>query len=216
MNNSFLRFIDEASDLLLNFPDLELFSQENSVPILGGKIILYDDNKNIIDQYEVRIMCSEDYPKSFPLVYETSKRLPHNNDWHIYNDGHFCICTPLEEQIHCSKGINLSGFIKDHLTPYLFNQKFREENGYFLNERSHGPLGIFEFLFQKTKCKTKERLCQIISYVIHNPEPNRVAKCFCGSNLKYRYCHRDTYRDLKRVKKEDLSLMLDLLEINNI
>ena len=53
----------------------------------------------------------------------------------------------MEEYIHCAKGITLTSFIQNEVLPYLHHQSFREKEGYFIHERSHGQLGILESLY---------------------------------------------------------------------
>ena len=86
MNKIRIKFIEEAMEAISNFPDLELSSWEDSLPNLVGSIKLYDKNRDSYDSYFVKIECTPEYPYSFPLVYETQGRLPHNIDWHVYGD----------------------------------------------------------------------------------------------------------------------------------
>lgn len=204
MYNAYRRFIDEAYEAISEFPELQLCILEDSLPYLAGTIHLYDNNNVVYDNYNVRIECRKDYPNSFPYVFETSKRLPHNIDWHVYEDGHFCICTLIEEQISCAKGITLTSFIKEQLTPYLHNQSYREREGFFLNERSHGTIGILESLQMILKEKNIYKIYQLLLYIYKSSPPSRTAMCFCNSKKKYRYCHRDAFKDLKLIGQEHL------------
>ncbi|MDR6940846.1 hypothetical protein J2W55_000674 [Mucilaginibacter pocheonensis] len=112
-----------------------------------------DINGEILDTYQLEIHSTDQYPSVFPWVFETGGKLPVNIDWHVYDDtGRCCIKVPPEEEVICKKGITLHAFIKDELTPYLFNQTFRRENGYYINERSHGVKGLIEYYCEKLKC----------------------------------------------------------------
>lgn len=197
MNNAYDSFIVEADEAISEFPELQLYTREDSLPYLVGDIDLYDDNNFVYDRYSVRIECTVDYPSSFPYVFETAQRLPHNIDWHVYGDGHFCLCTPVEEYIHCAKGISLLPFIKEQVIPYLHNQSFREKEGYFLNERSHGWKGTLESVKDILKVKDLKRAETLLTFIYKNNNPSRTAKCFCGSGQKYRHCHREAYQTLK-------------------
>lgn len=212
MNKSHIKFTEEATEAIRNFPDLRLLSsRENSLPFLKGKISLLDENGVVYDAYQIKIDCSDDYPNSFPFVYETLGRLPHNIDWHVYGDGHFCICTELEEYIHCVKGITLTTFIQDHIIPYLHNQSFREKQGYFLNERSHGTRGMLEAMRDLLKVQDMGKVYKLINYIYHNDPPSRTAKCFCGSSKKYRYCHREAFQSIKSIGQERLRTVINRL-----
>jgi len=214
MNNVYVKFIEEATEAIKNFPDLQLCIREDSLPFLEGKISLLDENGAIYDAYHIKIDCSDDYPNSFPWVYEVFGRLPHNIDWHVYEDGHFCICTPIEELIYCSKGITMTTFIRDHIVPYLHNQSFRENEGYFLNERSHGSQGILESIRDILMAKDLNKVYSLLVYIYKNDNPSRTAICFCGSGKKYRHCHREAYRSLKLLSQEKLLQIICFIKDN--
>lgn len=211
MNESFSKFIVEAPEAIGNFPDLQLCSRENSFPYLHGDIILFDENGVAYDSYSIRMESNNDYPNSFPRVYETKGRLPHNIDWHVYTDGHFCICTELEEYIHCSKGITLRTFIQNHVVPYLHNQSFREKEGYFVNERSHGSKGILESLCSLLNTYDFSKAYSLLDFIYKNDTPSRTSKCFCGSSKKYRHCHREAYQAIKSIGQEKIKSVINSL-----
>jgi len=212
MNKLYDRFAEEARVAMSSFPDLQLCIREDSLPYLIGDLFLFDENDVMYDKYSIRIECPNDYPNSFPLVYETNQRLPHNIDWHIYGDGHFCICTPIEEYIYCAKGIMLTSFIKNQVVPYLHNQSFREKEGYFLNERSHGSMGILESLYDILQVNDLIKVYSILVYIYENNKPQRTSKCFCGSDRKFRYCHKEGYEMLKSIGQERLFNVISYLK----
>lgn len=214
MNKAYKNFIEEAVEAIRNFPDLQLNSREDSLPFLEGKITLLDEHGVAYDAYQLKIDCSDDYHNSFPIVYETAERLPHNIDWHVYEDGHFCICTPIEEYIHCSKGITLTTLIQNHVLHYLHNQSFREKEGYFLHERSHGTPGILESIQGVLKVKDLNKIYSLLVYVYKNDTPSRTSMCFCGSGKKYRYCHREAYLALKDIGQKRLFQIIYFLKDN--
>ncbi|WP_312398383.1 SEC-C metal-binding domain-containing protein [Sphingobacterium sp.] len=208
MNNPSLKFAEEAINVINKFPELKLLSRENSLPYLEGQIDLFDQNGRAYDSYFVKIECSEDYPHSFPLVYEINERLPNNIDWHVYPNGQFCICAPPEEYFECSRGISLLSFIEKHLIPYLHNQAFRELNGYYLNERSHGKEGVLESLYNILGTTNANKVLEILMYIYKNKTPSRTSKCFCASGKKYRQCHRNAFIQFKKIGLERLKLII--------
>src|SRR5690606_21618810 len=107
MRNASDKFIKETSEAVIAFPELKLSCRDGCLPYLEGSVNLFDKNGLVYDTYNIRIECSKDYPGTFPWVYEVAGRLPANIEWHVYSDGHFCICTPVEEHIYCRKGITL-------------------------------------------------------------------------------------------------------------
>jgi len=194
----------ESQEVLTHFPGLELTAPENEAPRLLGSIELKDTDGNIYDQYQVRIVASDDSTIQFPEVYEVGGRLPHNIDWHVFEDGHCCIKSVPEQIVVCKKGLPLVRFIKEQILPYLHGQAFREQNGYYLHERSHGEWGNIEYIAGVLKTQNRGAIIQQLLFILQGKEPNRSNRCFCGSRELYRHCHRNAYRDLSLLPKEFL------------
>lgn len=212
MNNGFLLFKNEASALLDQYLTFNYVENEEGVPALAGMLLLTDDQGKEIDRYQIKIVCSPDYPATFPLVYETAGRIPINIDWHVFADGHACICSIPEEIIACSKGIKLGSFIEDYVQPYFFNQKHREMHGFFLKERAHGQFGNLQFFMEVFKTKDLRHILNILTYIKSNPEPNRVQDCFCGSGKKYRKCHREVFQLFKPLPIQVLNKFIQFID----
>lgn len=211
MNNNFSLFEAEAKLICSSLPGFSLMMTEQDVPMLIGKVILTDGQQNLIDTYEVKILCTEDYPFSFPYVYETDGRIPINVDWHIFPDGHCCISSIPEEMIKCRQGITLRGFIENQVKPYFFNQKYREIHGFFLKERSHGKKGNLEFFTDTFKANDLNWIVRMLYFIKDHDEPDRVAKCFCNSGNKYRKCHREAFRLLKPLPRQMIEQFISFL-----
>ena len=178
---------------------------------MAGTLVLTDHQGEWVDSYEIKMVCPPDYPSTFPLVYETGGRIPMNVDWHVYPDGHACICTIPEEMIACSKGITLNGFINDRIKPYFFNQKHREMHGFFLKERSHGVAGNVQFFREVFRTDNLRQIADLLFYTRSKPEPSRVQDCFCGSGIKYRRCHREAFRMFRGLSDEKLDQCIQFL-----
>lgn len=199
-------FYGEALKILSKYPKLEILRKDNTL-FLSGELELIDDAGILQDSYFIEIQPTENYPFQFPNLYEKGGRIPVNIDWHVYGDGHCCIKTMSEEWIICKNGITLDYFILSEVIPYLFNQTFRRLNGYFLNERSHGILGEIEFFQELFATKSLSEIVSWLIFVISNQELNRVSNCFCGSKIRYRLCHREAYRKLKKLDNHELILI---------
>jgi len=209
--NSGRLFIEEAKQLQLNFFDFSLVEDEVCNPYIEGMLHLPDEEGRFIDSYSIKIEVKDDYPNSLPAVYETAQRIPINIDWHVFPDGHCCIVTPPEESLICKKGITLQEYIIKHLVPYFNNQLYRELNGYFLNERSHGNEGIKEFFFSKFKSSDSEKISNWLLFIARKKEPKRTSSCFCGSGIKYRKCHRTLFKELSILTPRQLLLYSALM-----
>lgn len=211
MNKAISIFIEEAVIVERHFPDLKLFQPENEIPYIEGTLLLNDESGITIDRYIIKITPSDNYPTRFPIVYEIENRIPKNIHWHIYpSSGNCCIASLPDEILFCRQGLDLFAFIKDYVTPYFFNQKFREVHGYFLNERSHGALGNLEFFIDILKTADLRAIYLYLSFIKRRKEPDRRNLCFCGNGKKYRKCHREIYRKLKVFTNSELDHFMSL------
>lgn len=190
------------------YPGLSM-QENNSKPIFAGIIGLYGEDGLKCDEYHISIHPTEEYPHRYPLVFETGGRIPKNIDWHVFeSDGHLCIETLPEELIACSESITLEWFIDAKVKPYLFNQTYRRLNGFFLNERKHGYSGEFETYVELFGTRDLFKIGKYLHIISQRKEPNRVSKCFCGGNDKYRKCHRDAYRKFSGLSDEQLKILI--------
>lgn len=213
MNEAEAIFAAEAVTVGSHFPELSFLQTEDGKPFITGNLPLKDEAGCVVDCYEIMVMPSPDFPERFPLVFEIGGRLPHNIDWHVFPEGHCCIANIPEEILACRDGMTLHGFISDRVIPYFFNQKFREVHGYFLNERSHGALGNIEFFMDLLATKNLSFIGYFLRFVLRGMELNRVDTCFCGSGRKYRHCHREAYRTVRRFKDEELEGFMEALAL---
>lgn len=205
----------ESDYVCIQFPNLKL-EHQNNVPYLTGFILLRDNEGAIIDEYQISIEFNAFYPKKFPNVFELGGKIPKNIDWHIYNDGSCCIASPPEETLACIEGITLVKFIKNHLLPYLYNQTFRRQNGYFLNERSHGNKGWLEFFFEILHTNRITNVIIALEYIVNKFHIDRRSLCFCGSNIKYRKCHRNAITTLEKLPIEDIRWYIHILKLRHM
>lgn len=215
MNSPYTYFKEEALLLESQFPELKLVEQTGEIPKIIGEVILRDVDGERIDSYSIEMVCSSNYPQSFPFVFETNNRIPLNIDWHVHSDGHACLCSWPEEIIHCNKGINLESYLKKHVIPYFFNQKHREVNGFFVKERAHGNEGNIEFLKEKFRTNNCKTILSCLEYIRANPEPDRTNNCFCGSGEKFRKCHREEFREFKELSYQTIDQFILLIKITN-
>lgn len=211
MNGGVSIFREEATYINKTFPGLSLIEKAGE-PIVVGEHALIDSNEVFHTTYSIEIHAVPEYPFRFPLVFETAGRIPRNIDWHVFEvDGHCCLKNQPEEILICKGGINLVSFIEKEVTPYFFNQLYREKHGYFLRERSHGVLGQLEFFFDVFGTTDIRKVHQLMTFVNQRVEPGRTEKCFCNSGEKYRRCHREAYRKVVQFSERELSYFIHQL-----
>lgn len=201
MNNGYDQFIGQLSEAVDAYPSL-YESLNNERKILKGSLPIVDKNGKHWEDYEIEIHFSEKFPDEFPTLFETSGKIPKIADWHVYEDTFSC-CVKVrpEEILRCKNGITIKEYISEEVLPYLFNQTHRRVEGYYVNgEYSHGAKGIYEFYSQilKTGNDIKHTL-QLMDHISTHDRPYRTNKCFCGSNQKFRHCHRLAFDVLKNI-----------------
>lgn len=213
--NGHIIFEEQVTAVIEKYKELS-FKIEDGVPCVFGTIILADEYGNIEDTYQIEIKAVIDYPYSFPLLFETGGRIPRNIDWHIFEKtGNCCIASPPEEYIICNTGINLLQFIENQVKNYFYSQTFRNQNGYFLKERSHGNAGWIEF-FEETFMTTNIFNIEFgLIQILEGKKIDRVSDCFCGSAKKYRKCHKISYDILSKLTDDNVRMFIECLRNSN-
>lgn len=212
LNSSRKLFNDQWDSISGKYVGLKIESH-NSTPILSGTIDLVGLDGITDDQYKIEIHWRELYPFQFPLVYETGGRIPKNIDWHIYQEGgNCCIKARPEERLICRKGITLDTFITEQVIPYFYNQTFRRQNGYFYKERKHGEVGNLEFYFEKLRTNDIDFVELCLKQTTDFKGYKSTKKCFCGSNRKYKKCHRSRVRQLSQLGRSYIESDLTIIQ----
>lgn len=189
------------------------YKTDNGIPSIYGSLNLTDELGAIEDTYEIEIKAVPNYPNSFPLVFETGGRIPRNIDWHIFEStGNCCLASPPEEIIGCTNGLTLLSFVDNQVKNYFYSQIFRNQNGYFLKERSHGNKGWIEFFEETFMTNNIFNIEFGLNQIIEGKKIDRVSMCFCGSGKKYRKCHKKSYDILSKLSLDNIKLFLNALK----
>lgn len=213
--NGYTLFKEQAIAVLEKYKELS-FKKDDGVPCIFGSLVLNDEYGGIEDTYHIEIKAVADFPNRFPKVFETGGRIPRNVDWHIFEDtGNCCITSPPEEIIICNNGITLLSFIDNQVKNYFYSQIFRNQNGYFLKERSHGSKGWIEFFEETFMTDNIFNIEFGLNQIIEGKKIDRVSMCFCGSGKKYRKCHKKSYDILSKLSLNDIKFFLYVLKETN-
>ncbi len=196
-------FLAQIPDVLNKYPKLSKIERDNKF-ILAGALDIVDNTGKYWETYDIEIFCSETFPNRFPELYETGCKIPKIADWHIYEDTLSCCVKILPEEIlRCLKGITVEQYVTCEVLPYLFNQTHRRVEGYYVNgEYGHGGLGLYEYYSHELKTGDLEQIAKLLYSIATRPKPDRTSTCFCGSGVKYRYCHRTVYEKFSLLGKE--------------
>jgi hypothetical protein len=162
------------------------------------------------DSYEVRISLNN-FPKSFPDVWEVGERIPRKVDRHIYEStGRCCLTTAAREQIMLKTKVkNLQDFINYLLIPFFQNNSYYEIiDEYKEGEYSHGEKGIMEAYRDILNLNNIFGINEILENLLNNPL-TRKQPCYCGSDVSLRNCkqgkHLQSYKEFNLIDKNIVS-----------
>lgn len=206
MSKGYDIFVSQLDEALEAFPSLGIIEVDGK-DILKGILAVIDKNGKHWEDYEIEIHFSKNFPAEFPTLFETSGKIPKIADWHVYEDTlSCCVKVKPEEILRCKDGITITEYIREEVMPYLFNQTHRRVEGFYVNgEYGHGQLGIYEFYANElnTGADIKQTI-RLMRFIASNDRPGRTSVCFCGRNIKFRYCHRDAFDKLKKLGDETI------------
>lgn len=208
-------FVDQIPSLIDKYPKLSCIDRDSKT-IVVGEIDIIDSKGKLWESYDIEIHSSALFPKRFPHLYEVGGKIPRIADWHIYEDTMSCCVKILPEEIlRCHQGVTLEQYVTQEVLPYLFNQTHRRVEGYYANgEYGHGNLGLYEYYSSELETDDLECIAKLLHSIATSPRPIRTSLCFCGSGVKYRYCHRSSYEKLSTLGND--LLLQHAIEFYNV
>lgn len=163
----------------------------------SGEIDIFDNKGEYWGSFEIYFEITKNYPFIFPVVFETSKKIPNEIDRHINTDGSCCLTVLQKSIIEARKGISMSKFIKNYIIPYLANQLYFEQNERWANgEYLHGKDGIIQFYKEETQLNSIGDIIHLLKNISTIKKLGRNDICFCGSKKKLKDCHLDNLQNI--------------------
>ncbi|HEX5152804.1 MAG TPA: SEC-C domain-containing protein [Parafilimonas sp.] len=204
MRYNFFKDIEEG---LKSYPLLH-WSNKDDKRVIAGRFIAHKGDIEI-EEYEVEISFSKDYPHDMPFVVETSNKIqPRNATRHIFVEGNLCFGNKQDTLRLCKKGISFKWFLDKTLNPHLCREYVRDKTGeYPAGERSHKAEGNWEGYYELFKTTDKESILKNLSLLVAYPTFSKNKECYCGSGKKYKRCHEKWLPiifDIGRNNVEDL------------
>lgn len=197
---------------LKTYPSLR-FADFTEVITVQGTFIAHERVTGIeIESYEVKIVFPQSYPHRFPIVEETSRKIPRDINRHVKPDGTLCLANPQDELNVCSSGITFTFFLNEILNTHLCREYVKEKTGeYPTGERGHGKDGIWEGYYDIFSTTDKEKVLQELDMILNHGLIGRNDPCYCNSGKKYKVCHDKIERQVIGAGKHfaiDLSELL--------
>lgn len=197
------------------YPMFSVIKSDDKKVELKGVIDIIDTDGNYWDNYDIKIVVPiYKYPNIIPQVYENSKKIIRENDWHISVDGECCLDITHNLILLQNKGVDLISFYKEKAYPFFANHQYKLRTGSYANgDYPHLFDGIKYFYENEIGLFDDEVIIKILSSILKNRLPQKLAICLCGKN-KYKHCHLPTVTKLIRFGKQRLSE--DLVLFQNI
>jgi hypothetical protein len=206
-------FIKDIDDALQSYSTLKRVEEDGFIRV-KGEIPLIHPEKGEFDRYEVSIRFTQNYPKCFPKVIETSNKIPREADRHINQDNTLCLAVEPEENSIVKNGISFKFFLDNVLVPHLASETYREiKDIYPDGEYSHGNDGIWEFYESILNKKDRKSIIIELDQIVKSNWPERNNQCICGSGVKFKKCHLDKW--IQVMKSGEIYLRNQILILKN-
>lgn len=114
--------------------------------LLEGKLRFHwthDDQYEVKGFYELKITIPAAYPTTLPLVEEIGGQIPRNGDFHINEDGSFCLGSTLRLQLALRESADFNVFSEKFLIPFLYAVSVKQQYGidFIFGQLPHGSEG---------------------------------------------------------------------------
>lgn len=205
MNN---RVYSEYLSLKKQYPELQ-FKERNNNFLIFGEVRIYAQKSEIqlLDDFEIEITISDDYPKTMPTIKELSNKIPSGYE-HVYKSNNLCLGVNTEILLKFRENPHLLYWFNEFVVNYFYGVMYYKKYGIVpFGERSHNEEGIIEFYQEYFEIKNIHAIYKIL-LSIYNKQIKKDSYCICGSTKKTKNCHY-----LKMQKLRDIDIKLD---INNI
>lgn len=165
------------------------------------------DAEGVFDGYDTRIAVSSSFPWDYPKVFETSGRIIRDADHHCMPGGYACL-TSWPVWLAMSDDVSFSAVFNGPIKDWFLSQSIFERTGEWrYGEFSHGVYGQLEALcmFLQIDCPraiVQKQDALKISIAINKgflammKPPKGHHPCFCGSDRRFRDCHRSLINEL--------------------
>lgn len=174
-------------------PLMSIYPSRNDDLILQGEFFFCAQipNGSVVEaSYQLKIMFTRNYPQSIPRVWETSKKIPSKDDFHINPDGSLCLGAPIRLLTIISRDSSFEAFAKNILTPFLYavSQKIDTGNSFFMGELGHGKAGLIDDYQNLLNISGEENVKRAIKLLALKKRIRNKLKCPCGCNRRLGKC----------------------------
>lgn len=197
------------------YPSLQ-FEVQEGFPIVKGTFIAQDKkSKTEIESYDVLIGFPKKYPYAFPLVIETSNKIPRELDRHVKANNTLCFGNWQDEIGVCKNGITFTYFLDEILNTHLCREYVKEKTKeYPTGERSHDIEGIWEGYYDILKTTDKKEVLNELDLILNHRPLGRNAPCYCNGGKKYKACHEKIEPEILKIGRNTVIGIMGVLKNN--
>lgn len=206
-----------------NQPWLQVRKVDGNIEV-EGRYLLHEnqlaiDSRGPLNDFELKIRISNNYPKEPPVVFETGGKIPRIGERHINRSGDCCILVWEHWQLTAAD-VSFGSYFTGPLHQYFLGQHHYDLLGYWpFGERAHGFPGLIEAYAEVLEFPDMspglEPLKQTLR-LLSQEWPKGHWPCPCGSAQKLRKCHWDKLKEIHgRVSPETAKKMLKNLSDNS-
>lgn len=205
-NSSLKKDLEQVVNL---FPKL-LISQD--MKILEGEIDIFDNDESYVDSFLIQIHIPKNYPYGMPILFEKSEKICHIADRHFNEDESCCVAPLQEADLLVQRGITIMAYMESYAIPFLANQIYFENEKKWANgEYAHGIAGILQYYTEILKIENIDEVLLIL-IDLSQKKYSRNENCFCGSKVKQKRCHYESYKIIKNLSAKRLNEDVVLLK----
>lgn len=175
---------------LNTYPGMRVLPSSAGVIRLTGNFHFRADHKDgplIEDTYRLQIEVPHRFPNELPRTLELGGRIPHDIDYHVFEDGSLCLGSPLRLYLIAHETKDLTAFVQRGIVPYLYAASFREKTGgpYPFGELAHGAGGLLDDYAQLLGLPTHQQalLALILLETKQHIANKYPCPCKCGQRL---------------------------------
>jgi len=144
----------------------------------------------ITDDYHLKIIIPDSFPKTIPVVYELDNKIPRDGKHHINPDDTLCLGSPLRLKFILSKSKSLVRFADKILVPFLYSMSHQRLVGGELpaDELEHGEDGIIRDYFELLKLNSPEQIRMALLLLGTRKRVANKKLCPCNCGKRYGKC----------------------------
>lgn len=189
--------LEDVRSALAGYPALHLYLLDDGAEIRGTFPVLGAD-REVVDEYRVKIELSATYPNDLPSVRETGGRIPWTDKHHVQKDGECCVMLEDARHEEFPVGAPFGDYLAGPLRNYFIGQsEVLDGRDWPFGEWDHQGKGRFEY-YSELLGTADPAVVRGFLEVIAWPNGGSRRRCPCGSGRRLSSCCLDKVKGLRR------------------